>query len=162
MKEFMAVLLLVISPEFLPEKNVMHIAFSDLPPVCATEYDPFLRRERKAIGTKVVQLDFDCDGQDELIVWNGQSGTGGEVWYVFSRNKSGIWKKAGEVFGVLSVVTHLSHKGLLVCIPCGWDQAKWNYYELKNGDLVQCMSFEVNYAKPVRKEPKKISIEILK
>ena len=92
---------------------------------------------------------------DELLVFNGQSGSGGEGWTVMQRH-NGKYRRVGEVFGLL----YNAGKGLIVESPYGWDNAKWNYYELVNGKLIVKFNIDVKYRKPVRQEVVDIKIKV--
>ena len=97
------------------------------------------------------------DEVDELLIFNGQSGSGGEGWAVMQKI-NGKYRKTGEVFGLL----YKSGKGLIVESPCGWGNAQWNYYELVSGKLVCKLEMKVKYSKPIRKNPVKITVEMKK
>ena len=136
-----------------PEKML----FSQLPPECAAEYDSFLRKERKAVSTDVIRIDLDCDGISEMLVWTGNGGSGGEKWSIMRKDSRG-WHRLGKVFGLLYRVDAKPYRGLLVCSPCGWDQATWSFYQLQSGKLKLIIEFEVHYRKPIREEPTEIKI----
>ena len=129
-------------------------AFAELAPECAAEYDRELREFRKTSATTVCRCDLDGDGTEELLVWTGESGSGGEGWIVMRKEK-GTYRKAGEVFGIL----HKSGRGLIVESPCGWSYADWSYYELIGGALVRKLDVEVEYGNPIRREPVRIKVE---
>ena len=112
--------------------NEREIAFAELPRECAAEYDAALRDERKAAATRVCRLDLDGDGAEELLVWTGESGSGGETWSVMTR-RGGRWCRAGQVFGSLHFVDRPPHRGLVVETACGWDEATWEFWSLENG-----------------------------
>lgn len=151
----------VLAMVFAAEINLPHefVRFDQMPKECAAVYDDFLRRERQAIGTEVAEIDFDRDGCAEKLVFNGQSGSGGEGWTLLYKGERG-WRKIGEVFGLLSLVKFKTHCGLLVCMPCGWDQATWEYYELRKDRFIKLLDIEVNYVEPIRIVPRRIDIKI--
>ena len=136
-----------------PEK----ILFSRLPLECAAEYDPFLRKERKAVSTDVIRLDLDGDGSSEMLVWTGNGGSAGEEWSIMWKDSRG-WHRLGKVFGILYRVDIKPYRGLLVCNPCGWDQATWTFYQLRHGKLENMIEFEIHYRKPIREGPTAIKI----
>ena len=103
----------------------------------------------------MISVDLDSDKVNELLIFNGQSGSGGEGWTVMQKH-NGKYRRVGEVFGIL----YKSGKGLIVEAPCGWDNSEWNYYELVNGKLVLKFNIDVKYRKPVRREPCKLNIEV--
>ena len=148
----LAVVLSGVSPEPLEEKVV---PFEKLPAECAAVYDVDIRQFRQATSTEVISVDLDGDKVNELLIFNGQNGSGGEGWTVMKKH-NGKYRKAGEVFGIL----YKSGKGLIVESPCGWDNAEWNYYELVNGKLVLKFNIDVKYRKPIRQEPCRINIEV--
>ena len=148
----LTVVLSGISPEPLAEKSV---PFEKLPVECAAVYDAEIRQFRQATVTDVISVDLDGDKVNELLIFNGQSGSGGDGWTVMQKH-NGKYRRVGEVFGLL----YKSGKGLIVESPCGWDNAEWNYYELVNGKLVLKFNIDVKYRKPVRQEPCRINIEV--
>lgn len=148
----LAVVLSGVAPEPLEEKVV---PFEKLPAECAAVYDAEIRLFRQATSTEVISVDLDGDEVDELLVFNGQSGSGGEGWTVMQKH-NGKYRRVGEVFGIL----YKSGKGLIVESPCGWDNAKWNYYELVNGKLIVKFNIDVKYRKPVRQEVVDIKIKV--
>ncbi len=148
----LAVVLSGVSPEYLPEQT---ITFERMPAACVSIYDVDIRNFRQAISTEVISVDLDGDKVDELLIFNGQSGSGGEGWTVMQKH-NGKYRRVGEVFGIL----YKSGKGLIVESPCGWDNAEWNYYELVNGKLVLKFNIDVKYRKPVRQKPCRINIEV--
>ena len=150
----LAVVLSGVSPEPLEEKVV---PFDKLPAECAAVYDTDIRRFRQATTTEVIAIDLDGDEVDELLIFNGQSGSGGEGWAVMQKI-NGKYRKTGEVFGLL----YKSGNGLIVESPCGWENAQWNYYELVSGKLVCKLEMKVKYSKPIRKNPIKITVEMKK
>ena len=148
----LAVVLSGISPEPLDEKVV---PFEKLPAECAAVYDADIRQLRQATATEVISVDLDGDKVDELLIFNGQSGSGGVGWAVMQKH-NGKYRRVGEVFGVL----YKSGKGLIVESPCGWDNSEWNYYELVKGKLVLKFNIDVKYRKPVRQEVTSIKIKV--
>ncbi len=160
MEILLAVLTMILTPQFIPDDMIEKVSFAELPEVCAAAYDPFLRKEREAVDTNVIRFDFDGDGKKELIVWDGDAGSGGEGWVIFKELKSGKWTRMGEVFGLLSLVKHQKHNGLLVCSSNGWNEAKWHYYELDQEKLVCRYEVSVKYREPIREKPEELSIKI--
>ena len=150
----LAVVLSGVSPEPLEEKVV---PFEKLPAECAAVYDGDIRQFRQATSTKVISVDLDGDKINELLIFNGENGSGGEGWTVMQKH-NGKYRKTGEVFGLL----YKAGIGLIVESPCGWDNAEWNYYELVNGKLVVKFNIDVKYRKPVRQEVTIIKINIQK
>ena len=131
------------------------IEFSQLPGECAAEYDSFLRKERKANSTAAIMYDLDGDGINEILIWTGNGGSGGEEWSIMRKDSRG-WHRLGKVFGLLYRVDAKPYRGLLVCSPCGWDQTTWSFYQLRHGKLGKKIEFEVHYRKPIREEPTEI------
>ena len=148
----LAVVLSGVSPEPLEEKVV---PFDKLPAECAAVYNTDIRQFRQATATEVISVDLDGDKVNELLIFNGENGSGGEGWAVMQKI-AGKYRKAGEVFGSL----YKSGKGLIVESPCGWSYADWNYYELVNGKLVLKLDIDVEYRKPVRQEVASIKIKV--
>ena len=148
----LAVVLSGVSPEPLEEKVV---PFNKLPAECAAVYDADIRKFRQATSTEVISVDLNDDKVNELLIFNGESGSGGEGWTVMQKH-NGKYRRVGEVFGIL----YKSGKGLIVESPCGWENAQWNYYELVNGKLVLKFNIDVKYRKPVRQKPCRINIEV--
>ena len=148
----LAVVLSGVSPEPLEEKVV---PFEKLPAECAAVYDADIRKLRQATSTEVISVDLNDDKVNELLIFNGENGSGGEGWTVMQKI-NGKYRKAGEVFGIL----YKSGKGLIVESPCGWENAQWGYYELEKGKLVLKFNIDVKYRKPVRREPCKLNIEV--
>ena len=150
----LAVVLSGVSPEPLEEKVV---PFEKLPAECMAVYDADIRQFRQATSTEVISIDLDGDKVNELLIFNGKNGSGGEGWAVMQKI-NGKYRKTGDVFGIL----YKSGKGLIVESPCGWDEAQWNYYELVNGKLVLKFNIDVKYRKPVRQEPFQFNIKVKK
>ena len=148
----LAVVLSGVSPEPLEEKVV---PFNKLPAECAAVYNTDIRQFRQATSAEVISVDLDGDKINELLIFNGENGSGGEGWAVMQKY-NGKYRKTGEVFGIL----YKSGKGLIVESPCGWDEAQWNYYELVNGKLVLKFNIDVKYRKPVRQEVERIKIKV--
>ncbi len=148
----LAVVLSGVSPEPLEERSV---PFSQLPAECAAVYDAELRQFRQAAATEVISIDLDGDKIDELLIFNGNCGSGGEEWVIMQKHH-GQYRKAGVVFGTL----YRSGNGLLVESPCGWSYADWNYYELVNGELTLKLDIDVEYSAPVRKNPVNVNIKV--
>ena len=148
---------IILASHLLSEMKSEKILFSRLPTECAAEYDPFLRKERKAVSTDVIRVDLDGDGKNEMLVWTGNGGSGGEEWSVMRYNGS-KYIRTGQVFGRLFALPSSPFRGLLVCHPCGWDQATWSFYQLQAGKLKQIIEFEIHYSKPVRQKPSEIKI----
>ena len=148
----LAVVLSGVSHEPLEEKVV---PFEKLPAECAVVYDADIRKLRQATSTEVISVDLNDDKVNELLIFNGENGSGGEGWTVMQKHK-GKYRKTGEVFGIL----YKSGKGLIVESPCGWDNSEWNYYKLVNGKLVLKFNIDVKYRKPVRQEVVSIKIKV--
>ena len=128
----------------LPEREV---AFAELPPECTAEYDQGLREFRKATAALVCRCDLDGDGADELLIWTGNSGSGGEEWSVMTKRDE-KYRRAGRVFGIVHFVDRSPFRGLAVETPCGWENATWEYWELKDGTLVSRLKLDIRYRKP--------------
>ena len=150
----LAVVLSGVSPEPLEEKVV---PFNAMPAECAAVYDADIRQLRQATATEVIASDLDGDKESELLIFNGNNGSGGEGWAVMQKN-NGKYRKAGDVFGIL----YKSGNGLIVESPCGWAEATWSYYSIQHGKLVCKFTIKIKYSKPVRQEPKEIIVKILK
>ena len=148
----LAVVLSGVSPEPLEEKVV---PFEKLPAECAAVYDANIRQFRQATSTEVISVDLDGDKVNELLIFNGENGSGGEGWAVMQKI-NGKYRKAGEVFGLL----YKAGTGLIVESPCGWDNAEWDYYELVNGKLIVKFNIDVKYRKPVRQKVVSIKIKV--
>ena len=137
------------------------ISFAELPPECAVEYHAELRKFRKASATLVCRCDLDGDGVEELLVWTGESGSGGEMWSVMTK-RNGKYHRAGQVFGDVHFVDRPPYRGLVVGTPCGWESASWEYWELKNGILTCRLAIDIHYDRPagdtLRTRPKEIKI----
>ena len=150
----LAVVLSGVSQEPLREKVV---PFEKLPTECMAVYDADIRMFRQATSTEVISVDLNDDKVNELLIFNGENGSGGEGWTVMQKH-NGKYRKTGNVFGIL----YKSGTGLIVESPCGWSYADWNYYELVNGKLVLKFNIDVKYRKPVRQEPLSIKINFNK
>ena len=150
----LAVVLSGVSPEPLEEKVV---PFNAMPAECAAVYDVDIRQFRQAASTEVISVDLNGDKVNELLIFNGENGSGGEGWTVMQKH-NGKYRRVGEVFGLL----YKSGNGLIVESPCGWDNSEWNYYELVNGKLFLKFNIDVKYRKPVRQEVVSIKINIKK
>ena len=150
-------LTLILTAHALNAMKSETIKFSQLPGECAAEYDPFLRKERKTNSTAAIMYDLDGDGINEILIWTGNGGSGGEEWSIMRKDSRG-WHRLGKVFGLLYRVDAEPYRGLLVCSPCGWDQTTWSFYQLRHGKLGKKIEFEVHYRKLIRKEPTEIKI----
>ena len=150
----LAVVLSGVSPEPLEEKIV---PFEKLPAECAAVYDAEIRQFRQATSTEVISVDLNDDKVNELLIFNGENGSGGEGCTVMQKH-NGKYRRVGEVFGIL----YKSGKGLIVESPCGWENAQWNYYELVNSKLIMKFNIDVKYRKHVRQEVTSIKINIQK
>ena len=150
----LAVVLSGISPEPLEEKVV---PFNAMSAECAAVYDADIRQFRQATATEVITSDLDGDKIPELLIFNGENGSGGEGWAVMQK-ANGKYRKVGDVFGIL----YKSGNGLIVESPCGWADATWSYYTIEHGKLVCKFTIKVKYCKPVRKGPKEIIVKISK
>ena len=150
----LAVVLSGISPEPLDEKVV---PFDKMPAECAAVYDVDIRQFRQATATEVITSDLDGDKVSELLIFNGNNGSGGEGWAVMQKH-NGKYRKVGDVFGIL----YKSGNGLIVESPCGWADATWSYYTLEHGKLVCKFEITVKYSKPIRQAPEEIIVKILK
>ena len=150
----LAVVLSGVSPEPLDEKVV---PFDKMPAECAAVYDADIRQFRQATATEVITSDLDGDKIPELLIFNGENGSGGEGWAVM-RKDNGKYRKAGDVFGIL----YKSGNGLIVESPCGWAEATWSYYTIEHGKLVCKFEITVKYSKPIRQAPKEIIVKISK
>ncbi|MBQ7402601.1 MAG: hypothetical protein IJW05_04085 [Lentisphaeria bacterium] len=150
----LAVVLSGISPEPLEEKVV---PFNAMPAECAAVYDADIRQLRQATATEVITSDLDGDSNAELLIFNGENGSGGEGWAVM-RKDNGKYRKAGDVFGIL----YKSGNGLIVESPCGWTEATWSYYTIEHGKLACKFEITVKYSKPIRQALKEIIVKILK
>ena len=148
----LAVVLSGVSPEPLEERVV---PFDNLPAECAVVYDAEIRQFRQATSTEVISVDLNGDKVNELLIFNGENGSGGECWAVMQKI-NGKYRKTGEVFGLL----YKSGKGLIVESPCGWDEAQWCYYELVNSKLVLKLDIDIKYSTPVRQEVVSIQIKV--
>ena len=150
----LAVVLSGVSPEPLEEKVV---PFNAMPAEYAAVYDADIRQLRQATATEVIASDLDGDKESELLIFNGNNGSGGEGWALMQKN-NGKYRKAGDVFGIL----YKSGNGLIVESPCTWAEATWSYYTIEHGKLVCKFEITVKYSKPVRQEPLSIKINFNK
>ena len=150
----LAVVLSGVSLEPLEEKVV---PFNEMPMECAAVYDADIRQFRQATETEVISADLDGDKDPELLIFNGENGSGGEGWAVMQK-ANGKYRKVGDVFGIL----YKSGNGLIVESPCTWAEATWSYYTLEHGKLVCKFEITVKYSKPVRQEPLSIKINFNK
>ena len=145
------------------ELHEREVAFAELPPECAAEYDQGLREFRKASTTRICHCDLDGDGSEELLVWTGESGSGGEAWSVMTQ-LDGRWRRAGQVFGNLHFVDRSPFRSLVVETPCGWENATCEYWKLKDGTLVSRLKLDIRYRKQegnaLRSRPKNITFRI--
>ena len=148
---------IILASHSLSEMKPEKIPFSRLPTECAAEYDPFLRKERKAVSTNVIRIDLDGDGKTEMLVWTGDGGSAGEEWSVM-RQTGSKYIRIGQVFGRLYSLQSSQFRGLLVCHPCGWNQASWPFYQLRAEKLEKIIEFEIHYSKPIRQKPSEIKI----
>ena len=148
---------IILASHSLSEMKSEKILFSRLPTECAAEYDPFLRKERNAVSTDVIRIDLDGDGKHEILVWTGDGGSAGEEWSVMRHNGS-KYTRIGRVFGRLFSLPLSQFRGLLVCNPCGWEQASWSFYQLQAGKLEKIIELEIHYSKPIRQKPLEIKI----
>ena len=71
----LAVVLSGVSPESLEEKVV---PFDKMPVECAAVYDAGIRQLRQATATEIITSDLDGDKVPELLIFNGENGSGGE------------------------------------------------------------------------------------
>ena len=150
----LAVVLSGVSPEPLEEKVV---PFDKLPAECAAVYNADIRKFRQATSTEVISVDLDGDKVNELLIFNGENGSGG-VGYAVMQKHNGKYRKVGDVFGIL----YKSGNGLIVESPCTWAEATWSYYTIEHGKLVCKLNITVKYSKQIRQEPKEIIVKILK
>lgn len=152
---FAAVIAAALSPVWTPATEVK---LEQLPPECAAVYEPYLKKLRKADSTEVICSDLDQDGKKEMLVWDGSSGSGGQGWHIMMQQGE-IWRTLDKIFGDVMLIPHADRTGLLVGMPSGWDEAFFEYYELRHGKMQKILSFGIEYSVPVRKNPVKISIQ---
>lgn len=149
-----AVVAAALSPAWIPGTEVK---FDRLPQECAAVYEPYLKEMRRVDCTEVIYLDMDRDGTNEMLVWDGTTGSGGQGWHIM-RKHGNTWFRLGNVFGMIATVDHADRIGLLVCLPCGWDSAAFEYYELKKGEMKKMLTVEVKYGIPVRRKTIEIKL----
>ncbi len=126
----------------------VEISFDKLPPGCKEVYNQELLELRKATTTNVIRYDIDRDGKKEIIVWDGNPGTGGGGWYVFVWDGK-AWRSAGSMSG--SPCGRADGKpGIFSSWACGWDSATVTYFELEDFKLIRKASFDVEYAEPIK------------
>ena len=106
---------IILASHSLSEMKPETIPFPRLPIECAAEYDPFLRKERKAVSTDVIRIDLDGDGKPEMLVWTGDGGSAGEEWSVMRHNGT-RYARIGRSDGFLRC-RHLHSKGCWYAIP---------------------------------------------
>ena len=150
----LAVVLSGVSLEPLEEKVV---PFNEMPMECAAVYDADIRQFRQATETEVISADLDGDKEPELLIFNGENGSGGEGWAVMQK-ANGKYRKVGDVFGIL----YKSGNGLIVESPSGWAEATWSYYTIEHSKLVCKFEITVKYSKPVRQKPLSIKVNFNK
>ena len=83
-----------------------------MPVECAAVYDADIRQFRQATATKVITNNLDGDKIPELLVFNGENGSGGVGWVVMLKH-NGKYRKVGDVFGIL----YKSGNGLILKSP---------------------------------------------
>ena len=149
-----AVVAAALSPAWIPGTEVK---FDRLPQECAAVYEPYLKEMRQTDCTEVIYLDMDRDGTNEMLVWDGTAGTGGQGWHIM-RKYGNTWFRLENVFGMIATVDHADRIGLLVCRLCGCDSAAFEYYELKKREMKKILTVEVKYGIPVRRKPVEIKL----
>ena len=150
----MSVLAIILNLSSGSEFESKEVSFKKLPKECVEVYDKDIREWRNVETTEVIEIDLDKDKINELLIFNGENGSGGEGWAVMQKN-NGKYRKVGEIFGVLYRV----ESGLLVEKPCGWNYADWTYYELIEGVLVEKVDINVEYQQPIRNAVSVITIK---
>ena len=105
----LAVVLSGVSCEPQEEKVVQ---FNAVSVECAAVYDADIRQFRQATATKVITNNLDGDKIPELLVFNGENGSGGVGWAVMLKH-NGKYRKVGDVFGIL----YKSGNGLILKSP---------------------------------------------
>ena len=150
----MSVLAVILNLSSGSEFESKEVSFKKLPKECVEVYDKDIREWRNVETTEVIEIDLDKDKINELLIFNGENGSGGEGWAVMQKN-NGKYRKVGEIFGVLYRV----ESGLLVEKPCGWNYADWTYYELIKGVLVEKVDINVEYQQPIRNAVSVITIK---
>ena len=165
MKDILILILSVALGQF--PNTALHereVAFAELPPECAAEYHAEIREFRIATATRVCRCDLDGDGAEELLIWTGNSGSGGEEWSVMTK-RDGKYRRAGRVFGIVHFVDRPPYRGLVVEMPCGWNNSSWEYWELKDGILTCRLAIDMHYDRPaghiLRERPVDMKIEEL-
>ena len=151
---FMDVLAIILNLSSGREFESKKVPFEKLPIECVEVYDKNIREWRNEDSTEVIEIDLDDDQIAELLIFNGQNGSGGEGYAVMQKHNK-KYQKAGEVFGIL----YKLESGLLVEKPCGWNYADWTYYELIDGILIEKIDINVEYQKPIRKIVSVITIK---
>ncbi|MBQ9788714.1 MAG: hypothetical protein IJW31_03850 [Lentisphaeria bacterium] len=154
---FMDVLAIILNLSSGREFESKKIPFEKLPIECVEVYDKDIREWRNEDSTEVIEIDLDDDQIAELLIFNGQNGSGGEGYTVMQKH-NGKYRKVGEVFGCL----YQNGKGLIVELPLTPHHAEWSYYELINGKLDKQLQFHVEYAQAVREKVETIIIKIQK
>ena len=150
----MSVLAIILNLSSGSEFESKEVSFKKLPKECVEVYDKDIREWRNVETTEVIEIDLDKDKINELLIFNGENGSGGEGWAVMQKH-NGKYRKVGEIFGVLYRV----ESGLLVEKPCGWNYADWTYYELIKGVLVEKVDINVEYQQPIRNAVSVITIK---
>lgn len=150
----MSILAVILNLSSGSEFESKEVSFKKLPKECVEAYDKDIREWRKTETTEVIEIDLDKDKINELLIFNGENGSGGEGWAVMQKHNK-KYQKAGEVFGIL----YKLESGLLVEKPCGWNYADWTYYELIDGVLIEKIDINVEYQKPIRKIVSVITIK---
>lgn len=157
-----AMLMEIIPTNFLENTNC---SFMDLPLECRDDFEcSHIDKDeetQKQIRVEAVYYDINNDGIDEFFMQkgSGQYGTEGTVFLVYTKNnKHHKYKLSGEVFGYL---IEMENRGILVYSPNGWDEASYRFYSLMDSKLKAEYRIDVKYAKPIRREPNQITIEIL-
>ncbi|MFA7231331.1 MAG: hypothetical protein WC071_08675 [Victivallaceae bacterium] len=124
--------------QYIPESAQQTVKFTQLPAECRQVYDLELRKMRQTDNTQVIKLDIDENGTDELIIFDGASGSGGEGWVIFTKSESGKYIEAGNVFGSLALYNNI----LIVDHHLGVCESIREYYQLENKKLV--LKYSIN------------------